>query len=255
MMEKFRTYMVVGGMPQVVDEFLRTNNLMRADIRKREILELYRSDLVKMTEVKRKYALALFEGIPSLLSSRSKRFFPGKFLKGSRSRSFAAPISSFNEAKMTLPCYSCNDPDVTVNLTVDRSPSKLNFPDTDPLFSLAFGKRSSDLGDAYKSLVVGKLSINEGMFFENMVSQQLASVGYDLIFHTFDSDGNTYEVDFLIPGRKGICPIDVRSSQSSRPGPWMYSAKGSEGGWRHPMSSMARTSGWIMTAWSTSPST
>ena len=215
MMEKYRTYMVVGGMPQSVDEFLKSNNLMAVERRKGEIIELYKRDMRKMSETQYENAIALFEGIPSLLSSRSKRFSPGKVMKGSRSRSFTKPIIWLNDAMISLPCYRCNDPSVTVNLTADRSACKLYLLDTGLLFTLAFGSRSPKLNEAIEAIIGGKLSINEGMFFENSVAQQLRSLGYDLFFYTFEAGKSNYEIDFLIPGRKGIIPLEAKSSQSS----------------------------------------
>lgn len=216
LLERFMTYLIVGGMPQVVDTYLRTNNMAKVDEKKNEVLDLYRSDMVKLPERQYEYARALFDGIPTLLSSRKKTFSPGKIMKGSRSRSFSGSITWLDDAKMILPCYSCNDPNVTVNLTCDKSLSKLYFVDTGLLISLAFGKGNPHINDVYMDLIRGKLSINQGMFFENMVAQQLVAKGYKLMFHQFESDGNEYEVDFIIPGRRGIIPLEVKSSSSTR---------------------------------------
>ena len=217
LMEKFRTYLVVGGMPQVVDTYLETRDLMMAEDRKRDILNLYRDDMMKLPEGLETKTLELLDGIPTMLSSKKKTFSAGKIMKGARSRSFGKAIKWLIESKIVNPCDLCNDPDVTVNTTRDRSRTKLYMADTGLLLSLSFGNNDENLRAAYLSLLSGKLSINEGMFFENVAAQQLALTRRDLLFYEFRmGDSQMYEVDFILQGGRGIIPVEVKSSSSSR---------------------------------------
>ncbi len=217
MMEKFKTYMVVGGMPQAVDAFLRTNNIMASERAKRDIIGLYAKDIMKLPGKRGERTGMLFRGIPVLLSSRKKTFTPGIILKGARSRDFSRPIEWIVKSDIAVPCKMCTDPSVAMFLTADSSKIKLYLLDTGLLVSLAFGNNRKELEDTYKALIAGKLSINEGMFFENAVAQQLTSLGYDLMFHEFRIGGSQlYEVDFILPGTKGIVPLEAKPSASSR---------------------------------------
>ncbi len=217
MMEKFKTYMVVGGMPQAVDRFLQTNNLMMSERAKNDIIALYNNDLMKLSDNLAERTQALFKGIPALLSTRKKVFSPGLIMKGARSRSFSRAVDWLAKADIALQCRLCRDPDVALALTSDASRTKLYLLDTGLLLTLAFGHNKKKLEDTYKMLISGDLSINEGMFFENAVAQQLASLGYELMFHEFRiGDSQLYEVDFILPGTEGVIPIEVKSSASSR---------------------------------------
>lgn len=217
MMGRFRTYLMVGGMPQAVDRFIETNDIMSVERVKRDIIGLYMKDMMKLPGKSAEKAQALIKGIPSLLSSRKKTFNPGIVMKGARSRSFSGAMDWLIRADIVNPCHLCRDPDVALSLTLDADRTKLYMADTGLLISLAFGNDPARLKDAYEALVSGKLSINQGMVFENSVAQQLAAKGIDLVFHEFRvDDSQLYEIDFLLPGSKGVIPIEVKSSVSTR---------------------------------------
>lgn len=138
-------------------------------------------------------------------------------MKGARSRSFSGAMDWLIRAEIVNLCRLCRDPDIASSLTLDADRTKLYMADTGLLISLAFGNNPARLKEAYEALVSGKLSINQGMVFENSAAQQLAAKGMDLIFHEFRmDDSQLYEIDFLLPGSKGIIPVEVKSSVSTR---------------------------------------
>ena len=116
------------------------------------------------------------------------------------------------------PCGQQTDPSVAIGLDIDESRVKPYLMDTGLMISLAFGNDKRMMNEVYDSLLMGKLSINEGMFFENMVSQELTSIGYKTIFCEFRIKGKThsYEVDFLLPGLNKLSPVEVKPSVSSK---------------------------------------
>ncbi len=216
MSERFRTYLMVGGMPQAVDEFLKTNNFMLAERRKREILDLYRDDIEKMSGAQSLKIKTIFEAIPTLLSSHSSTFSPGKVMPGSRSRAYTEAIAWLIEARYVNPCYNCTEPGYITGLTADRSKVKLYLLDTGLLFTLAFGKNVPGMEQTFRDILDGKMSVNGGMFFENYVAQQLATASRDLFFHEFKVGKKKYEIDFLLSSAKGIIPVEVKSSSAVR---------------------------------------
>ncbi len=113
-------------------------------------------------------------------------------------------------------CTCQTDPSITIGMDIDDSRIKPYLMDTGLLISLAFGNDAESMEFVYDNLLRDKLSINEGMFFENAVAQELAKSGRDLVFSEFRTKESTslYEVDFILPGMKKIRPVDVKSSNS-----------------------------------------
>ncbi|MBR6204511.1 MAG: DUF4143 domain-containing protein [Candidatus Methanomethylophilaceae archaeon] len=101
-------------------------------------------------------------------------------------------------------------------LTADRSKVKLCMLDTGLLFMLAFGRSSGAIKTKLKEIMDGKLSVNRGAFFENVVAQQLSSCGRDLFFHEFSEGKRRYEIDFLLASGEGLFPLEAKSSSSTR---------------------------------------
>lgn len=218
MMAEFRKYMVIGGMPQVVDAYLRTHNIMDVDDIKNDILDLYRSDMENIPRLLGANALNLFNTVPSMLSSHGKVFSPNKVKTGARLRTYESSTTWVREAKLINQCYKLNDPSVAYSLSIDPSRYKNYFLDTGLLISLAFGKNREKLSDTYSALINGKLNINEGMFFENIIAQELVALGYELRFSEFyhKDSKELQEVDFIIPGIEKMIPLESKSVSSSK---------------------------------------
>ena len=218
MMEKFRRYMVIGGMPQAVEEYIETNNIMSVESVKRDILSLYRDDIMRIPGLIGPRTLDLFDRIPALLSSPTKVFQPGLIESGRSTRYYDNAIKWLCEAHIFRKCRCNPDPGVAAGLNENAHRFKCYLLDTGLLISLAFGNDAEHLSETYKLLLEGDLSINEGMFFENVVAQILTANGLDLWFVEMDraGGGRKYEVDFFIPGINGITPIEVKSGISSK---------------------------------------
>ncbi len=217
-MRLFRMYMIIGGMPGVVDRYVKEKSLKNIERTKKNILSLYRNDIMKIPESASSRAIRLFESVPALLSSKKKIIMPSKMQKGTRLRDYVRPLVWLSEAKILNLCRCQADPSAVTGLDVDDSRIKPYLLDTGLLISLAFGKDSGQMERVYDGLLRGKLSINEGMFFENVVAQELTAHGHDLIFTEFKTkeSQSKYEIDFLLPGLDRISPIEVKSANSSQ---------------------------------------
>ena len=215
-MRQYRLYMILGGMPQVIDRYLNEKSLKNIERTKRSIIDLYRNDMMKLPQTVSSRALSVFDSIPSILSSKKKILMPSKVKKNTRMRDYSAATTWLSEAMLVNVCRCQTDPSITIGMDIDDSRIKPYLLDTGLLISLAFGNDSKSMESVYDNLLRDKLSINEGMFFENAVAQELARSGRDLVFSEFRMKGSTslYEVDFILPGLKKICPIDVKSSNS-----------------------------------------
>lgn len=216
----YRQYMVVGGMPQSVSAYLTNNrSYQKADEEKRDILELYRSDIMKIESKYQSRVLSIFEQIPSFLSQHEKRIVLSDIETGATFSKFNDTFFWLQDSMITNQCFNCTDPNVGLALNEDRTYIKCYMGDTGLLISHAFTEAEIESEELYKHLILGRLSVNEGMIFENAVVQALVCKGYDPYFYVHynkDKHRNDIEIDFLISNksktRYRIFPIEVKST-------------------------------------------
>ena len=217
-MNRYREYMMVGGMPSVVSAYLESKDIDKMELAKRSIINLYKDDMEKIPTSMNTKVSRIFDMIPSFLSEHMKQFKPGKIEHDSRTRDYVDSIHWLKDAKIVNLCYGCDDPSSLMCLNISDTSFKCYMLDTGLLLSASFPKGSEGLNDAYKAFLFGKLPANTGMLFENMVAQELTARGHELLFLEFkhgDSKRN-YEVDFMITNGKKVIPIEVKSGISSR---------------------------------------
>lgn len=217
-MQIFRTYMVVGGMPQAVKAFVDGKSYKEIDFVKRNILSLYEEDLKKYDEDNREKASVIFKTIPEQLSNHNSHFKFSMVDKNARYKNYVDAVSFVSESMMGNECIHVTVPEVSMEAYADRSNFKLYMGDTGLLVTQIMKNSDETAEDIYKSIIFDKLGINQGMIIENMVAQMLRAKGYDLYFHEFmecapdATKEKKYEIDFLIVKKRKICPIEVKSS-------------------------------------------
>lgn len=208
-MNSFRLYMAVGGMPQAINALLESNDFTMIDEIKREILSLYAKDLKKLDS---KYTLStslILRSIPSELSSHTRLFKTSALGKNARISRKYNSFEAIKDSMIVNIANDCTDPNFTPSLTVNLSKQKIYMGDTGLLISQLFNSSENPIEQSiYKQLIVDKTSLNMGMIFENVVAQMLKANGHELYFHSF----NQYEIDFLLPIRKKVIPLEVKSS-------------------------------------------
>ena len=221
-MDFFNQYILVGGMPQSVVAYIQNDlSFQEADIQKRNILSLYREDIKKASS---KYALkiaSIFESIPSFLSSNNKEITLSGLDGGRIHKDFLEAFTWLDSSMITNLCYRVNDPNFGFALTKDISRVKCYLGDTGLLFSLAFNENEITSENLYKQILDGKLSINKGMLYENVIAQMLRSQGRKLYFYTHYSKErhiNDIEIDFLLSNESKtnfkVYPLEVKSSKN-----------------------------------------
>ena len=214
-MNMFRQYMLVGGMPQAVLAFMETKNFEKADRAKRRILNLYRSDVTKFAKGYESKVLAIFDGIPSQLSKHEKKYSLASIQKEARFREYEDAFMWLDEAMIINTCFNSTEPNVGLSLNSERVTLKCYMADTGLLFSHAFSDNELMEEEVYKAILFDRIGLNEGMFFENVAAQMLKSRGHKLYFYSrSDRENlqNRMEIDFLISKKRKICPIEVKSS-------------------------------------------
>lgn len=217
-MQKFRTYMVVGGMPQAVNAFVEGKTFAQIDFIKRNILSLYEEDLAKYDTENREKASVIFKTIPEQLENKNSHFRFSLIDKNARYQNYVDAVSFIAESMIGNECINVTKPEVALELFADRSNFKLYMGDTGLLVTQIMRNREDTEEDLYKALIFDNLGINQGMIMENIVAQMLKAAGHDLYFHEYQylPDGaikeQKYEIDFLAVKKKKICPIEVKSS-------------------------------------------
>lgn len=214
LIEKFRLYLLTGGMPQAVSALLEENNFRHVDEVKREIIELYEADFYKFDPSGR--AARLFEAIPGNLSKNRTKFSLNAAGGGTRStkEEILAGLVDSNTVNIS---YHVTNPDPAIALSKDVDTFKLFVADTGLFVTLAFkGSRFAD-NVIYEKVLSGKDGANLGFVFENIVAQMLVAAGRELFYTTFDKPGSThkYEIDFLTVRKARLVPIEVKSGRST----------------------------------------
>ena len=214
-MNDFRQYVLVGGMPQSVAAYLNGKDFEASDMAKRRILKLYHDDVSKFAEGYEDKVFALFDGIPAQLSKKEKKYKLSSLGKKARFRSYEDSFIWLNESMIVNTCFNATDPNVGLALSADHSTQKCYMADTGLLVTQTFMDKAFTENGLYRAILFDKLSINEGMIMENVVAQMLRTNGHKLYFYSrtdATNRKNDMEIDFLITEGNKICPIEVKSN-------------------------------------------
>lgn len=212
LMRDFRLYMLIGGMPQAVATYIKTNNLQSVDKAKRNIIALYENDFMRIDPTGR--ASKMFHQVPAQLTSNANRYQSWSASDGSRLDSLSEIFSEMRESMVVNISYHANDPNVGLPLHQDFDRFKMFLADTGLFVTLAFWDKAMIDNVIYQKLLSDKLSADLGYVYENVIAQMLKAVGHELYYYTFptDSGKHNYEIDFLISEGDKISPIEVKSS-------------------------------------------
>lgn len=212
LMRDFRLYMLIGGMPQAVDEYLRTNNFRLVDQVKRDILNLYEDDFRKIDPTGR--ISMLFDAIPAELNKNASRYQVSSVLGNERADSILELIAELKDSKTVNVAYYADDPNTGMSNHKNLGKFKLFLADTGLFTTLVFKDKDFTENSIYEKLLSDKLSVNLGYLYENIVAQMLTAKGNELFYYTFmnEKTRHNYEIDFILTRNNKICPIEVKSS-------------------------------------------
>lgn len=212
LMRDFRLYMLVGGMPQAVNEYIETNNFRKVDQIKRDILNLYEDDFKKIDPTGK--LSSLFDAIPAQLNKNASRYQVSSVLNGERAENILESIAELKDSKTVLVSYHANDPNAGMSNNKDLGKFKLFLSDTGLFTTLMFKDRDFTENIIYEKLLNDKPGANLGYLYENAVAQILTANGDALFYHTFmnESTRRNYEIDFILARKNKVCPIEVKSS-------------------------------------------
>ncbi len=212
-MKDFRTYVLVGGMPQAIVEYIKTKSFDKVDDKKRDILSLYHDDINKHGDNSKKI-IRMYDNIPGQLSSGSKKYKLSSIDKTARNQNYENELTWLDEARIINLCNNVSNPSIGLNLTKDENSYKCYQSDVGLLVTQAFINKPFVDNEIYKAILFDKLNVNEGMIMENFVAQTLKTNGYELFYYSKNDNDvieNNMEIDFLIIQDKKLNPIEVKS--------------------------------------------
>ena len=218
-MDYYKQYLIVGGMPQVILEYINTKSFQEADKIKRDLLSLYRDDIRKHADEINLKVEQIFDTIPSQLQKHEKKFNLAKLSSNARFRNYEGAFYWLKDAGLINIAYNTTEPNIGLGQRIDDNSLKCYFFDTGLLLALVFNEREIAKEEIYKKILFDKLSFNEGMIMENIIAQTLTSIGRKLYFFSkYNSEdvNETMEIDFLITkdtitSKHNIIPIEVKS--------------------------------------------
>lgn len=220
-LDYFRTYMIVGGMPQAILKYIETHDFEEVDSVKRSILQVYKNDIAKYASNVEHKVKSIFDELPTQLQKHEKKFRLSALEPGAAYRDYDDAFFWLSDAGIVNICYNCTAPNIGLRLNMERNTLKCYMADTGLLFSHAFDEKGHVPNEIYQKIIHDKLEINEGMLVENIVAQMLTTAGHKLYFYSNSSRENAedrMEIDFLtakskLTSRHNITPIEVKSSQ------------------------------------------
>jgi len=215
-MNDFRKYMLVGGLPQAVLEYAKEKDFAAADVVKKSILDLYRNDIVRFASGYAGKVLAIFDSIPSQLSKKEKKYSLASINKNARLRDYNDAFLWLSDGMIVNPCFNATDPGFGLAMSMDHNTHKLYMADTGLLVTHTFRNNDYMDNELYRAILFDKLSINEGILMENVVAQTFRAKANNLFFYSrYDKNNreNMIEIDFLLTRGSKVCPVEVKSSK------------------------------------------
>ncbi len=203
MMDLFRLYLIVGGMPSVVARYLETNNLQEVAQEQRAILALYRQDIAKYDPKNKLYLEDIFALIPSELNAKNKRFILKNLNENFKFSRYQNSFIWLKNAGVALPTFCVTEPTVPLMLNKSANLFKLFLSDVGLLAAMY-------MDGIQLKLLNREKDINFGSIYENAAAQELKAHGYDLYYFNSKKQG---ELDFIVEKGGDVLPIEIKSGK------------------------------------------
>ncbi len=202
-MELFRLYLVVGGMPAAVSKYIETNNLQEVMAVQKDIIKLYKRDIAQYDSNNKLSIEEIFDLIPPELNAKNKRFILKRLNENAKFERYQNSFLWLKNAGVALPVYNIEEPKLPLLLSCSRNLFKL--------FQSDIGLLAAQYAEGIQLRIIsGDKSINFGSVFENAVAQELVAHGIDVYYYNNKKRG---ELDFVIELEGKVLPIEVKSGK------------------------------------------
>ena len=208
MLENFREYMVIGGMPAIVNSFVTNKNYSGTLKMQKQILLDYEEDMTKYAGgLDKAKILNIYRKIPVFLGKDNKKFQISKISKGARSREYVGTVDWLLNAGIINACHCMELPELPLKGNYDPDNFKLYFADTGLLIGTLDEEAQEDLR------VNKNFNTYKGAIYENIISDMLVKQGYRLYF--YKNEKSTLEMDFMLRDKNSLVPLEVKASDNA----------------------------------------
>ena len=202
-LELFRLYLVVGGMPAAVNKYLESNNLQEVMTVQQDIIRLYKRDIAQYDPNTKLYIEEIFNLIPPELNAKNKRFILKRLNEHAKFERIEASFLWLTNAGVALPVYNVEEPKMPLLLARSRNLFKL--------FQSDIGLLACQYAEGIQLRIIkGDKSINFGSIYENAVAQEL--VAHDIVPYYYNNKKRG-ELDFVVELDSKVLPIEVKSGK------------------------------------------
>lgn len=207
-MHAFREYMVIGGMPAIVNTFVTQNNYSGTLKMQKQILLDYEEDITKYAKgLDKAKILNIYRKIPVFLGKDNKKFQISKVTKGARNRDYVGTVDWLSDAGIINICYCMDQPELPLRGNFNPDNYKIYYRDTGLLIASLDDEAQQDLRDNKN------FNTYKGAIYENIVADMLVKQGYSLYF--FRNEKSTIEMDFFVRDTDSLIPVEVKATDNA----------------------------------------
>ena len=209
MMDNFRDYMTIGGMPAVVKRFIDNGHFGGTLEMQRQLLKDYEEDIIKYAGNTEKAKIqAVYNHISTFLAKDNKKFLITKVAKGARSREYIGAVDWLCSAGVINACYCLNNVELPLKGNYNPEYYKLYYHDTGLLIASLDEEAQEDLR-ANKNFGTYK-----GAVYENVVGEMLIKSGYEQLYF-YKHDNPALEMDFFVRDADSLVPVEVKAKDGA----------------------------------------
>ena len=204
----FSDYMILGGMPEVVNRYIESGQFSGLLQLQRQLLQDYEEDITKYAAgFDKAKVLAVYRHITTFLAAENKRFQVTKIARGARNREYIGAVEWLANAGIINICYCLQTPSLPLKGNYDAKLYKVYYRDTGLLIASLDEEAQEDLR-ANRNFGTYK-----GAIFENIVADMLAKQGYDLYYYR--SESPSLEMDFFVRDAQSLIPVEVKAKDNA----------------------------------------
>ena len=207
-MDAFQEYMVIGGMPAIVNTFVTQNNYSGTLKMQKQILRDYEEDITKYAKgLDKAKILNIYRKIPVFLGKDNKKFQISKVAKGARNRDYIGTVDWLSDAGIINICYCMDQPELPLKGNYNPDNYKIYYRDTGLLIASLDDEAQKDLRDNKN------FNTYKGAIYENIIADMLLKQGYGLYFYR--NEKSTIEMDFFVRDTDSLIPVEVKATDNA----------------------------------------
>lgn len=208
MLDNFREYMIIGGMPAIVYSFITSKNYSGTLNMQKQIILDYEEDITKYAQgLEQGKILNVYRKIPVFLGNKNKKFQISKIADGARNREYIGTIDWLNNAGIINVCYCLDNAELPLKGNYNPDNYRIYFRDTGLLIGSLDEEAQEDLRNNKN------FNTYKGAIYENVVADMLVKSGYSLYF--YKNEKGTIEMDFFVRDANSLIPIEVKANDNS----------------------------------------